>query len=188
MGIRGGLAVAALALASGCRGPAAGTPGRTGAPGHGDAGAATGCQEVVTAPAAQQIFQQISGLRAADGCVMHGLTTQHSVMRVAWTRGGAALPGIEITPAGCAAPGAARDGRYVIAREGDFAAVCPQTLAALRSTLATDAPPPARPTAQTGRPPPRGPRRSPLLLVAVVAAVLAAVAWRRRARRSAPDV
>jgi hypothetical protein len=143
---------------------------------------------VITPAAAQQIFRQITGLRAGDRCVMNGLTTRHSVMHVTWTRDGAPAPELVITPAACAPAAAARDGRYVIERGGAFATACPETLTALRRTFTNDAPAPS--VARRMESGPSAGRVWALrgLLVATLAA-LAVGGWRwrrRRTRRGAP--
>jgi hypothetical protein len=137
---------------------------------------------VITPSSAQQIFRQLTGLRAGDRCVMNGLTTRQSVMRVAWTRDGAPLPELVITPAVCAPSAAEHDGRYVIERGGAFAAACPETLAALRRTFAHDAPAPtlAR-RVGSGAGSPRAWAKRGLLLM--VLAALAVAGWRRRRTR-----
>jgi hypothetical protein len=180
---RAGVA-AALLLAAACQPTRGGpVPGGTGAGGHAPP-AGPGCGDVITAAGARQIFERVTALRASDGCVVDGVSTQLSVMRITWSRNGAVLPAaVLVTPSACASGGSATAGQYTFQQSEAFAAQCPATFAALTRTFSHDAPPPTH-AAQLAR----RSRGRLWVLAALGALALGALAGLRWRRRRAPDV
>lgn len=142
------------------------------------------CREVITADAARQIFQQLSGLHGSDRCVLRGLSTEHSIMRSTWTRDGASLPELTVTPATCTSRQAQRNGRYAIVAGDAFAAACPDTFTALRDTFSHAAPAPTVPALVRGHGPNRLGGHRVRLGAILLLGIGAAVWWRRTRARS----
>jgi hypothetical protein len=166
-------ALVALLLVSACQAP------RGAAPARGN----SGCRDVITSAGARRIFEQVSAIRAGDGCVLAGVSTQLSVMRITWTRNGAALQDfVLVTPTACAPRGSTTVGSYAFQRSEGFATQCPATFAALTMTFSRAAPPPTSASGTTTQSRSRSWSRAWVFgsLGALALAALAAFRWWRR--------
>lgn len=145
-------------------------------------GNSTGCDFVITAPIARNVFDLLKGIHAPDRCVLEDLTTQQTAMRITWARDHAVLPGtVVVLPKSCAPRGVLSAGRYAIEGSADFQRECPATYAAMTHTFQNQAPSPV-----LGEQPRNHlhPHRGVYGILALMA--LGAVAWLIRWARTSP--
>jgi len=88
-------------------------------------GQANACPVGISPDTAKRLFEVLNHPPAEPGCTFEGIATEYSRLQARWSRAGAELPPIVVTPSECAAAGAQLVGRFALDVPEHLTRECP---------------------------------------------------------------